>query len=101
MNLKEVRFRLAELVEKLPLEVDIDIEELLAINEVIMASGSEMTPSLAKELKTNIDEIQNFVSHQREVLHKLLNGVTTGKKVVGRYGKTRLKTESRFVYRQA
>lgn len=101
MNLKEAKIRLIELVEKLPLEVDIDTEELLAINAVIMASGGEMTPSLARELKSNIDEIQFFVDHQREVLHKLLNGVTTGKKVVGRYGKTRLKTESRFVYRQA
>ena len=101
MSLKEARLRLIELVDKLPLEVDIDIEEILAINEVIMASGHEMTPSLARELKKYIDEVQFFVDHQREVLHKLLNGVTTGKKAVGQYGKARLRTESRFVYRRA
>lgn len=101
MNLKEARLRLIELVEKLPLEMDIDTEELLAINDVIMASGHEMTPALARELKKYIDEVQLFVEHQREVLHTLLNGVTTGKKAVGQYGKTRLKSESRFIYRRA
>ena len=101
MTLEEARARLIELVEKLPLEVDIDTEELLMINQVIVSSGHEMTPNLAKELKKYIDEMQFFVDHQREVLHKLLNGVTTGKKAVGQYTNTRLKTESRFVYRQA
>lgn len=101
MNLRDARVRLIDLVEKLPLEIDIDTEELAEINEVIMASGEEITPTLAKELKKNIDEVQFFVEHQREVLHKLINGVTTGKKAVGQYGRTRLKTESRFVYRRA
>lgn len=101
MTLKEARYRLIELVEKLLLEVDIDTDELLEINKVIMSSGDELTPAIAEELKKNIDEVQFFVEHQREVLHKLLNGVTTGKKAIGQYGKSRLQAESRFVYRRA
>ena len=101
MTLKEVRSRLIELVEKLPLEVDIDTDELLEINQIIMTLGDQLTPVIAKEIKKNIDEVQFFVEHQREVLYKLLNGVTTGKKAIGQYGKSKLRTESRFVYRRA
>ena len=101
LTLQEVRIRLSELVEKLSFEVDVDTAELEECNRVIMASGAQMTPAIARELKKNIDEIQFFIDHQRDMLHKLLNGVTTGKKAVQLYRQKGLKSQSRFVYKKA
>jgi len=42
---------LSELVEKLSFEVDVDTAELEECNRVIMASGAQMTPAIARELK--------------------------------------------------
>lgn len=101
MSLSDVRLRLAELVEKLPFEMDIDTKELEEMNGIILHSASVMTPVIAMELKKNIDEIQVFVDHQKDRLNKLLNGVATGQKAIGQYKQQGLKRRSKFVFQKA
>jgi hypothetical protein len=101
MTLLMIQKRLEEYTEKIKFEVDVDINELEEINQQILLFEKEMTAEIARSLKKSIDEINCFVDDQRREVQKLLTGMSTGKKAIGRYKNQKLKTSSRFVYRKA
>ena len=100
-TLPDILRRLDEYSEKAVFEVDIDFQELEDLNIAIQSKDEEMTSEMAVALKKNIDEIDSFVDHQKQVYRKILNGVTTGKKAIGQYKCPTLKTQSMYVYTKA
>ena len=96
----KILHRLEEYQEKAAYEVDIDVDEILSLNNKIVADKN-LTQDQAEQIHDCIIHLNVFVEGQRESVLRILNGMSSAKKAISQYSPPTLKSKSRFVYRKA
>ena len=100
LSIPEILHRLEEYQGKAAHEIDIDVDEILSLNNQIVAHKS-IPEEQAAQLHSCINKLNTFVSEQQESVLRVLNGMSSAKKAISQYSPPTLKSKSRFVYRKA
>lgn len=101
VGLQFIQLRLQELADNLPIEVDLDTNELLLLQQAIRLYEPQMTSDIALNLKKSLEQIERFVEDQKKVLQGMMRGASVSKNMLGNYSSNTTQPTSRFVYRKA
>lgn len=85
MSLAEIEERFAELSQTLWQEVDIDCEEMVVLQQWLLTYGHELNSDRAQLLKKHLDQMEDFVTHQKTLLQRIFSGVIANKKAIHTY----------------